>query len=99
MDAATERLQLSYVLPARADGAQRLADSERLSQAVASFEHKLVGVDIRRAMGSDGSVTLTVTVRGGADRAHLERVWREHVAEYGLPIEGILAQRDLEDVH
>src|SRR4051812_5666314 len=99
MDAAAERLELSYVLPAGAEGAQRLAESERLSRAVAEFEHKLVGVDIQRAMGSDGSVTLTVTVRGGADREHLERVWRDHLAEHGLPAEGTTARRDLEDVH
>ena len=83
----TDRIELTFALSRRVPRRSERVHADQMLDVFAAFERKLVGVDVRRVGTDEGMMRVIVAVRGGADKTHVERLWRRHLRENGLVVD------------
>jgi hypothetical protein len=83
----SDQIELSFALSRRIPGRSERVHADQMLGVFAAFERKLVGVDVRRVESDEATMRVVVAVRGGADQAYLERLWRGHLLENGLVVD------------
>jgi len=83
----SDRIELTFALSRRVRGRSERVHVDQMLDVFAAFERKLVGVDVRRVETDEGLMRVIVAVRGGADQAYVERLWRRHLRENGLAVD------------
>lgn len=84
---ASDQMELTFALSRRIPGRSERVHADQMLGVFAAFERKLVGVDVRRVETDEAMMRVVVAVRGGADQAYLERLWRGHLLENGLAVD------------
>ena len=83
----SDRIELTFALSRRVPGRSERVHAGQMQDVFAAFERKLVGVDVRPVGTDEGMMRVIVVVRGGADQAYVERLWRRHLRENGLVVD------------
>jgi hypothetical protein len=79
-----DRIELTFALSRNVQGRSERVNADQMLDVFAAFERKLVGVDVKRIDADEETMHVIVAVRGGADQAYVERLWRRHLREHGL---------------
>lgn len=80
----SDRIELTFALSRRVPGRSERVHADQMLAVLAAFERRLVGVDVHPVGTDEGMMRVIVAVRGGADQAYVERLWRRHLQENGL---------------
>ena len=83
----TDRIELTFALSRRVPGRSERVHADQMLDVFAAFERRLVGVDVRPVGTDEAMMRVIVVVRGGADQAYVERLWRRHLQENGLVVD------------
>jgi len=87
---ATDQIELTFALSRRVPGRSERVHADQMLGVFAAFERRLVGVDVRPVGTDEAMMRVIVVVRGGADQAYVERLWRRHLQENGLVVDEIV---------
>lgn len=86
-DASEGTVQLTFEIPVSTIDGDGRVHPEKLFEVLELFQKKLMGVRGEQGAASNGSIQVSLRVSGGAYPEHLERLWRDHLAEHGVKVE------------